>query len=140
MFCVFYLAVCGELSSPQIVGEHDGVYYYTIGQRRGLDIKNGKGPYFVVKKDIKKNIIYVGREKDLYSKKAKIKDINWTNKPDKFPALVDVRTRYRAPLIKAELKKDGTVIFKKPDRAITPGQSAVFYSGNQVIGGGVIVG
>ena len=45
------------------IGEHDGVYYYTIGQRHGLNIKDGGGPYFVVKKDIKKNIIYVGRRK-----------------------------------------------------------------------------
>ncbi len=120
------------------IAEHDGAYYYTIGQRHGLDIKNGQGPYFVVKKDVKKNIIWVGKEKDLFSKKAKVKNINWINKPQSFPATVDVRTRYRAPLIKAQLKKDGTVIFKKPERAVTPGQSAVFYKGQQVLGGGVI--
>jgi len=120
------------------VGGHDGVYYYTIGQRHGLDIKDGKGPYFIIKKDIKKNIIYVGKEKDLYSKKAKVKNINWIQKPEKFPVILDVRTRYRAPLAKATLKKDGTIIFKKPERAITPGQSAVFYLGQQVLGGGVI--
>lgn len=120
------------------IGDHDGVWYYTIGQRHGLNIKNGQGPYFVVKKDIKKNIIYVGREKDLRSTKAKIVNIAWIDKPQKFPTLVDVRTRYRAPLIKAELKKDGTLNFKKSERAITPGQSAVFYRGSQVLGGGVI--
>lgn len=119
-------------------GEHDGMYYYTIGQRHGLDIKDGKGPYFVVKKDIKKNIIFIGKEKDLYFKKAKIKNINWIQKPKKFPVLLDARTRYRAPLAKALLKKDGALIFKKPERAITPGQSAVFYRNSKVLGGGVI--
>jgi len=130
---------CGELGSPQNVGGHDGVYYYTIGQRHGLDIKNGRGPYFVIKKDVKKNIIYVGREKDLYSKKAKIKNINWIEKPKKFPVLLDVRTRYRAPLIKAKLSKSGELVLKKLDRAITSGQSAVFYKGGRVLGGGVII-
>ncbi|MDP3882735.1 MAG: tRNA 2-thiouridine(34) synthase MnmA, partial [Candidatus Staskawiczbacteria bacterium] len=78
------------LLDGKFVGEHDGIYYYTIGQRHGLDIKNGKGPYFVVKKDIKKNIIYVGSEKDLYSKKVKIKNISWIQKPEKFQVLLDV--------------------------------------------------
>lgn len=120
------------------VGEHEGVFYYTIGQRHGLDIKNGQGPYFLVKKDLKKNIIYVGDEKDLKSNKAKILNINWIQKPEKFPVLVDVRARYRAPLKKAVLDKNGNLVFKSPERAITSGQSAVFYKGNVVLGGGVI--
>lgn len=123
----------------KLVGEHDGVFYYTIGQRHGLDIKNGQGPYFVVKKDIKKNIIYVGKEKDLECKKAKVKSINWIEKPKSFPAQVDVRCRYRAPLKKATVKKDGTLVFRTPERAVAPGQSAVFYAGQRVLGGGVIV-
>jgi tRNA-specific 2-thiouridylase len=121
-----------------VVGEHEGVFYYTIGQRHGLDIKNGHGPYFVVKKDLKKNILYVGREKDLNSKKAKIVNINWIQKPEKFPALVDVRARYRAPLKKAVLQKNGDLTYKTSERAITSGQSAVFYKGNAVLGGGII--
>lgn len=125
-------------SHELVIGEHDGVYYYTIGQRHGLDIKNGKGPYFVIKKDIKKNIIYVGSEKDLYTKKAKIKNIHWIAKPEKFPVQLDVRTRYRAPLIKAKLSKNGEIIFGRGERAITSGQSAVFYRGNTVLGGGII--
>ncbi len=120
------------------IGEHDGVYYYTIGQRHGLDIKDGGGPYYVVKKNIKKNIIYVGEEKDLKTKKTKVVKINWINKPMAFPVLVDARTRYRAPLQKAKLHKDGSLIFVKGERAVTPGQSAVFYKGNRVLGGGVI--
>ncbi|MFA6190242.1 MAG: tRNA 2-thiouridine(34) synthase MnmA [Candidatus Staskawiczbacteria bacterium] len=120
------------------IGKHDGVYYYTIGQRHGLDIKNGHGPYFVVKKDIKKNIIYVGTEKDLAVKEAKIINISWINKPEIFPVLMDVRTRYRAPLQKAILYKDGKLVFKKLGKALAQGQSAVFYKGSQVLGGGII--
>jgi tRNA-specific 2-thiouridylase len=120
------------------IGKHDGVYYYTIGQRHGLDIKDGGGPYFIVKKDIKKNIIYVGTEKDLAVKEAKIVNISWINKPESFPVLVDARTRYRAPLQKATLYKDGRLIFKKSERAITSGQSAVFYKGLSVLGGGIL--
>ena len=122
----------------KLVGSHDGVYYYTIGQRHGLDIKNGQGPYFVVRKDLKKNIIYVGTEKDLQFKKAKIVNINWIEKPENFPVVLDVRARYRAPLKKATLDKNGNLIFKKGERAITSGQSAVFYKGNKVLGGGII--
>ena len=120
------------------MGEHDGVYYYTIGQRHGFNIKDGHGPYFVVKKDLKKNIIYVGKEKDLLSKKARVVNINWIQKPKRFPVILDVRARYRAPLNKAELDKNGSLIFKKSERALTSGQSAVFYQKNQVLGGGII--
>ena len=121
------------------IGMHDGAYYYTIGQRHGLDIKDGNGPYFVVKKDINKNIIYVGKESDLYSKNAKIKNINWIEKPKSFPAEVDARIRYRAPLAKAKIYKNGLLVFKKPQKAIAAGQSAVFYKNRQVLGGGVIL-
>ena len=122
----------------EAIGTHDGAYYYTIGQRHGMDIKNGQGPYFVVKKDIKKNIIWVGKEKDLQTNKTKVVNISWIEKPEKFPVPVDVRARYRAPLKKAVLQKNGDLIFKKSERAITSGQSAVFYKGNKVLGGGVI--
>ena len=125
-------------SGDPVIGTHDGVYYYTIGQRHGLDIKDGHGPYFVVRKDIKKNIIYVGSEKDLLCKKAKVIDISWINKPKSFPFLLDVKIRYRTKSQKANLFNNGNLIFTKPQRAVTEGQSAVFYRGNEVLGGGVI--
>ncbi len=122
----------------RVLGEHDGIYYYTIGQRHGLDIKLGGGPFYVIKKDIKKNIVYVGTEKDLSQKSATIKDIQWVQGDIRLPITVDVMIRYRNASSKALLKKDGTLEFKKLQRAITPGQSAVFYKGRQLLGGGII--
>ncbi len=123
----------------KILGTHDGVYYYTIGQRHGLDIGIGGGPYYVVSKDVKKNIIYVGGEKDLYSKKLKVSNISWVNEKPKLPTQLDVRLRYRAGLKKATLKKNGILELKTPERAITSGQSAVFYRKGELLGGGVII-
>jgi len=124
-------------TSNKIIGEHDGVYYYTIGQRHGLDIKLGGGPYYVVAKDIKKNVIYVGIDAEVITRNTRVEEFNWIN-PPKFPMNVDVKVRYRAPSVKAVLNKIGELIFKKPERAVTPGQSAVFYRGKELIGGGII--
>ncbi|OGN03765.1 MAG: tRNA 2-thiouridine(34) synthase MnmA [Candidatus Yanofskybacteria bacterium RIFCSPHIGHO2_01_FULL_43_42] len=135
-------------TNGSLVGQHDGVFYYTIGQRHGLDIKNGKGPYYVARKDVKKNIIYVGSKKDLSSRKFKLTDTNWINPTDRpvdnrlrksiINRGLDVRVRYRAPLSKAVVRSNGEVVFKKSEEAITPGQSAVFYRGDELLGGGVI--
>ncbi len=125
-------------TDKRVIGTHDGVYYYTIGQRHGLDIKDGKGPYYVVAKDMKKNIIVVGDDSSASSPNARIAGFNWVSKPD-FSHAFDVRVRYRAPLHKAKLSKDGRLVFNNPERAITSGQSAVFYKGAQMLGGGIIV-
>jgi len=121
-----------------VIGEHDGAFYYTIGQRHGLDIKNGQGPYYVIAKNLKKNIIYVGKDKDLTTKKAHVSGINWTNSRIKLPTKIDVKVRYRAKSETANLSKRGDLEFRKPIRAITPGQSAVFYKGEELVGGGII--
>lgn len=121
------------------IGTHDGVYYYTIGQRHGLNIETGEGPYYVVSKDVKKNVIYVGNEKDLFTKKTKVSKISWVNGDLKLPAKIDVRFRYRAELKGAVLTKNGELELKNPERAITEGQSAVFYRRGELLGGGIIV-
>ena len=128
----------GERSFCEVIGTHEGVAYYTIGQRHGLNIGNGKGPYYVVTKDLKKNIVYVGQEKDLETKKTKITKTNWLNKNTKFPLEVAVKVRYRTKEQEATLFKNGLLKFKNPVRAITPGQSAVFYKDQEMLGGGVI--
>ncbi len=122
----------------KVLGTHDGVYYYTIGQRHGLDLSIGGGPYYVVSKDIKNNIIYVGKERDLLNKKTKISEMSWISGGLMLPSQVDVRFRYRAELKKAILKKNGELELKTPERAITSGQSAVFYKNGELLGGGVI--
>lgn len=123
----------------KVLGTHDGAYYYTIGQRHGLNLGLAGGPYYVVSKDVKKNIIRVGGNKDLEKKTTKISEISWINGGLKLPGVIDVRLRYRAGLKKAILKKNGDLELKTPERAITSGQSAVFYRGSQMLGGGVIL-
>lgn len=121
------------------LGWHDGAAYYTIGQRHGLGISAGGGPYYVVAKDMKKNIIYVGSEQDLAGRSARIERISWVADAPELPIMLDVKIRYRAPSQRAILRRDGTLIFKRPQRAIAPGQSAVFYCGQRILGGGVLV-
>ncbi|HZZ99150.1 MAG TPA: tRNA 2-thiouridine(34) synthase MnmA [Candidatus Paceibacterota bacterium] len=120
----------------RVLGTHDGVYYYTIGQRHGLNLSIAGGPYYVIGKDIKKNIIYVGDDARAVSSKAKVGEFNWLD--PKKPANLSVKVRYRAPSVKATLK-GSQLIFAKPERAVTSGQSAVFYSGQRLIGGGIIL-
>lgn len=119
------------------LGTHDGVYYYTIGQRHGLNIRLGGGPYYVTGKDIKKNIIYVGENADTSLRSAKVGDLNWISS-ERSSGPVEVKVRYRTASSKAVLKKNGSLEFKKPERAVTSGQSAVFYKGQQLLGGGII--
>lgn len=134
-----------DLENSSVIGTHDGVYYYTIGQRHGLNISIGGGPYYVVSKNIKKNIIYVGGEKDLLTKKTKVSKISWINDniiphffSNKGHLLIDVKIRYRTKSEKAILSKNGTLKFFKPIRAVTSGQSAVFYKKGELLGGGII--
>ncbi|MEK7589048.1 MAG: tRNA 2-thiouridine(34) synthase MnmA [Patescibacteria group bacterium] len=122
----------------RVLGEHDGAHYYTIGQRHGLNISVGGGPYYVIKKNSKKNIIYVGVDKDLFQKTTKVGGLRWVTGDLRLPARIDAMIRYRTIPGKAILKKDGTLEFKKAQRAITPGQSAVFYKSFQLLGGGII--
>ncbi len=151
-----------DIDSGEIIGEHDGVYYYTIGQRHGIGLKGGLGkggensPYFVCGKDIKKNILYAAAGENnpaLYKKEIKLLGVSFIN-PNHFSNSrewflpVSARVRYRQPLQKASLfeiknkksnLKNFKVVFEKPQRAIAPGQSAVFYlKSGETLGGGII--
>lgn len=121
------------------IGMHEGAYYYTIGQRHGLNITNGQGPYYVLSKDIKKNIIFVGKEEKLMSNQTKVNGFSWTGEEPIFPVKIKARLRYRAQLKDAILEKSGKLNLRKSERAISPGQSAVFYKKDQVLGGGIII-
>ena len=126
-------------SKGKILGQHTGLYNYTIGQRKGLGISNSV-PLFVLGFNPLKNEVIVGEEAELYKKEFTVSDINlllideindWME--------VTVKTRYSAKEAKAKIIQDGPnirVIFDEPQKAITPGQSAVFYVNDIVLGGG----
>ncbi len=125
----------GDIVTPggDRVGKHRGLYFYTIGQRKGLGASFG--PWYVVKKDMKNNKLVVSkREKDIMTKEAKLREINWINQKE---PKVSAQIRYGAKPIPAFVKGN-KIIFQKRQRAITPGQSAVFYRYSQVLGGGII--
>lgn len=126
----------------QVIGKHSGIAFYTIGQKAGI---GGKGPYYVTEIDAKKNIIYVTNKKNdraLFGRELMVKDTNWiAGQPPKMPAKIQAKIRYRTPDASAIIKPTGKnirVIFKTPQRAITPGQSVVFYQGEEMVGGGII--
>jgi tRNA-specific 2-thiouridylase len=127
------------------IGEHDGAIFYTLGQRHGLDVGGGL-PYYVVGKDMAKNEVYVTTDLDdanLWRTGLKLTDMHWINDAPKTTDGLQVRLRYRAALQDVqELQRgsDGTWTLQLADaeRAITPGQSAVFYQGDRCLGGGVV--
>ncbi len=126
------------------IGEHEGAIFYTNGQRHGLDVGGGL-PYYVIGKNMKKNEVYVTTDlddKELWHEELTLTDVHWINPLPKLNKL-SVRTRYRAPLIECEITEQSKntlrVKLSQPVRAVTAGQSAVFYYGNQCLGGGVIV-
>jgi len=124
-----------------VLGQHQGLWFYTIGQRRGLEIP--QGPWYVVGKNFKKNILIISKnEKDLLKKEMIVEDLNWIN-PQELPINAEVKIRYKSNLAKAKILDNGKnsvkVIFQKPQKAITPGQSAVFYKKDGLLGGGVIL-
>ena len=125
-----------------ILGKHTGLYNYTIGQRRGLGVAY-KVPLFVIGFDKEKNEVIVGEEKDLYRKEIEVRNINLLLVDEiKDWMEVTVKTRYSAKDAKAKIIQNNDVIkviFDEPQRAITPGQSAVFYIEDIVLGGGKIV-
>jgi tRNA-specific 2-thiouridylase len=128
----------------QTIGEHDGAIYYTIGQRHGLEVGGGL-PYYVVGKDMAKNEVYVTtdlQDHRLWRSELQLSDLHWINGQPSGELKLQVRTRYRAALVDCTLKRDGEQVIlqlKEEVRAITPGQSAVLYSGEQCLGGGIVI-
>lgn len=130
------------LSDGTKIGRHRGIISYTVGQRKGLGISSEK-PYYVIKKDAENNTVVLGREKELYTKTFTVKNTNFL--PFEFPEKpfeASVRTRYKQKEKKAVIypQKDGkvSVELSEPQKAVTPGQSAVFYDGDILLGGGII--
>lgn len=144
-------------TAGRVIGEHEGLPFYTIGQRHlgimnyELGIKNERKtarPLYVVAKKLKSNELVVGfeDEPELYKKEARVAKINWlAGQPPKFPLKCEVRLRHRQPLQKCLIRNPANpaegirVIFEKSQRAVTPGQFAVFYKDGECLGGGTII-
>jgi tRNA-specific 2-thiouridylase len=134
---------CGkiiEAESGAVLGRHNGIHLYTIGQRKRLGISTGK-PLYVTKIDPKTNIVYVGDREFAMAREFFVEDINWLcERQPRFTASVKVRSTMQAE--PAEIETSGEfsakIIFNEPQWAPAPGQSAVFYKGDTVIGGGII--
>ncbi len=131
------------------VGEHDGAIFYTIGQRQGLGVGGGL-PYYVTGKDMAANEVYVTtdlQDPNLWHKQLKLTETHWINATPIPGKTYQVRTRYRAELVDCELlqvepigvENKVTIALSTEVRAITPGQSAVLYDGDRVVGGGIVV-
>jgi tRNA-uridine 2-sulfurtransferase len=135
----------GEIvtTAGQVLGQHHGIHRYTVGQRKGLGI-SAPEPLYVVEIDAKQNRVVVGGFDDLLKCEMVVQRVNWIAVEDLAePLRVSVKIRSRAEEAAATLTKreDGTVLvtFDEAQRAVTPGQAAVFYDGDVVVGGGWIV-
>ena len=127
----------------EILGRHNGLHNYTVGQRSGLGVAVGR-PIYVVALDRETNRLIVGHDSELRGSVCEVRNINWISfEPPATPVGARVRIRNRHEPAEAEITPLGDttarVAFRQPQRAITPGQAAVFYSGEQVLGGGWIV-
>jgi tRNA-specific 2-thiouridylase len=130
----------------QTIGEHDGALFYTIGQRHGLSVGGGL-PYYVVGKDMQKNEVYVTtdlQDERLWNDAFTLASPHWIDDAPTPGGSYKARTRYRADLIdvtEAQQQEDGNwrITLKDEVRALTPGQSAVLYEGDRVVGGGIVI-
>ncbi|MEI8131375.1 MAG: tRNA 2-thiouridine(34) synthase MnmA [Leptolinea sp.] len=125
----------------EIIGQHSGLPNYTIGQRKGLGAI--QEPYYVLKKDTDTNSLWIGKNEEMGSDTCLVEEINWITPPAKiFPQKMDVKIRYKAPPVAAEIssgeKSALWVKFDKKLRDITPGQQAAFYFEDLCLGGGKI--
>ena len=116
------------------VGRHPGVQHFTIGQRKGLEIGGGGERRFVTAIDAAANVVTVGGADDLLVERIALSDVRWLSEPaDRF----QVQLRYRSAPVDASLS-GGVLALNQPARAVAPGQAAVFYDGDRVLGGGTV--
>ncbi len=132
------------LRDGSVIGRHRGIHHYTVGQRRGLGIPSTE-PYYVLSIDFESNRVVLGRNEELSTAEALVNDIHWIRSEFVGERVrCEVKIRYRHRAAPAEIVPCGRsgkvrVVFEQPQRAATPGQSAVFHLGDEVLGGGFIV-
>ena len=135
----------GEIvdAAGNILGEHDGIQYFTVGQRRGLGLSGGP-PRFVIRLEPDTRRVVVGSEENLYHSTLYATPVSWVSgEPPAAETPVTVKIRYKfaeAPATVTATAGGALVRFNEPQRAITPGQAAVFYQGDAALGGGPIAG
>jgi tRNA-specific 2-thiouridylase len=148
----FLPAQPGEIQTPdgQVIGRHDGLMYYTLGQRQGLGIGGRKGaseePWYVLAKDLERNVLVVGQGHDhpmLFHTGLEAGNLSWVHgKAPDTPVRCSAKIRYRQPdqgcTVEAVDERRIRVVFDRPQRAVTPGQSVVFYQDEECLGGGII--
>lgn len=124
-----------------LIGHHEGLHRFTIGQRKGINCP-ASHPYYVVKIEKKRNCLIVGTKNDLLRESCRVNQINWLIPPPQSTIQVMIKVRYRHRAVAATVTPLGPdqaqVTFEKPEAAVTPGQGAVFYHDEQVLGGGWI--
>ncbi|HSH53231.1 MAG TPA: aminomethyltransferase beta-barrel domain-containing protein, partial [Bacteroidales bacterium] len=129
-------------TNGEYLGKHEGYPFYTIGQRKGLKIALGK-PMYVLKINASTNEIVLGERDELYKKELRVKNYHLINDiPTNTEIEVITKVRYKSEGVKSTIKIENSVIkvyFQKAVFAITPGQSAVFYKNDMLLGGGIIV-
>lgn len=134
----------GEIVSTdgRVLGEHEGVHHYTVGQRKGLGMAVGT-PLYVIEIDRPRNRVVVGHDKELFHRRFIARDVNWIRPlagGETIEANVKIRNKHvaAAARVEARANAEASVEFLEPQRAITPGQAAVFYAEDEVLGGGWI--
>lgn len=133
----------------EVLGDHQGLMYYTLGQRQGIGVggvsNKGEAPWYVLGKNLETNELIVGQGTDhpwLFTQRLSTRDVNWVTVPPALPMRCRAKTRYRQPdqdcVVLLRDDNSYEVVFDQPQRAVTPGQSVVFYSDDICLGGGVI--
>lgn len=128
-------------AAGRILGTHPGLHHFTVGQRRGINCP-ASAPYYVLDLDPRKNRLVVGFKSELPVDRCRLSGVHWIVPPPESPVRLSVRIRYRHQAVPAVFSPEeggwGTMVFDRPEAAVTPGQGAVFYSGELVLGGGWI--
>ncbi len=130
-----------EDTEGKVIGQHQGLHLFTIGQRRGINCPAAE-PYYVIRLDVRRNCLVVGWKQDLLVEECHVENINWINHQPEKPLDLQVRLRYRHKAVSATVYPTAGncagIRFNAPQAAVTPGQGAVFYRNDEVLGGGWI--